>query len=347
MSHSGFSTQFWIAIATTAALAVTTGTAAGRPTLEQVFASTAFEADDLDGLRRGEVVTTAVHEVGRRELAVALACLVDAAPDDLLRAFRGDRPVLPARHLTDGGRLGSEADWAAVDRSTQLLDTARELVHYLQAAPGFDLNLSKEEIDRLGEISETKNSDVADRSEEVRGAIRRMLEVRYTAYRERGLDGIAEFVRGPDDVVVPGELLERSQDASKGLAAVFPSFYQQWLQYPTPMPPPAEQPIEDAFFWSRLDIEERPAWLLTHRFASEQVLGQRSFYVSHFLDAGMSFVAAVEVPEGTVLAYVSRVWIDDLTGFGSSIKKRLGRRLLSSTMSDIVERLDVCKRAAQ
>lgn len=327
---------------TIVALAGATGTAAGRPTLEQIFASTDFEANDLAALRRGKVVTTAIREVGRRELAVALACLVDAPPDELLRVFRGEHPVLPARHLSDGGRLGSEADWNAVDRSTRVLDTARELVHYLQATPGFKLNLSKEEIDRLGSIDE---SGVADRSEEVRRAIRRMLEARYAAYRERGLDGIAEFVRGPDDVVVPGELLERSQDASRGLAAVFPSFYQQWLQYPTPLPPPAEQPIEDAFFWSRMDIDERPAWLLTHRFGSEQVVGQRSFYVSHFLDAGMTFVATVEVPEGTVLAYVSRVWIDDLTGFGAALKKRLGRRLLSSTMSDIVERLDVCRRA--
>jgi len=335
-------------VATIVVLAGSTGAAGDRPTLEQVFALTALEADDLAGLRQGRVVTTAIHEVGGRELAVALACLVDAPPDDLLRPFRGDRPVLPAEHLSDGGRLASETDWAAVDRSTQVLDTAKELVHYLQAAPGFDLNLSKEEIDRLGAIgegSETKNSEVADRGDEVRLAIRRMLEARYTAYRERGRDGIAEFVRGSDDVVAPGELLERSQDASTGLAALFPSFYQQWLQYPAPMPPPAEQPIEDAFFWSRLDIEERPAWLLTHRFGSERVQGQRSFYVSHFLDAGMSFVAAVEVPEGTVLAYVNRVWIDDLTGFGSSIKKRLGRRLLTSLMSDIVDRLDVCHRS--
>jgi hypothetical protein len=328
------------AIATITAAAITTSAAAAdSPSLEQVFAATAFGKKDLAALRRREIVTTAIHEVGRRELAVAVACLVDRPPAEVLEPFRGDHPVLPAEHLSDDGRLLSDADWDAVDRSTQVLDNAKELVHYLQAAPGFDLNLSKAEIDGLGAI---EGSEVADRSEEVRRAIRRMLEARYAAYRERGLDGIAEFVRGSEDVVVPGELLERSQDASTGLAARFPVFYQQWLQYPTPLPPPAAPPVEDAFFWSRIDIEERPAWLLTHRLASKQALGQRSFYVSHFLDAGMAFVVAVEVPEGTVLAYVNRIWIDGLTGFGASLKKRLGRRLLTSVMRDLVERLDAC-----
>lgn len=311
------------------------GSASAAWTLEDVIERTPLHESQLDRLRAGGIVSTPIIEAAERELAVAVACLVVDSVEDPLESFLGPKPILPAEHMRESGVIRSERDWDGLDRSTLSLQHARELQRYLTARPGFLLNLSREEVSELDGIGDEGAAAA------VRRAIHELLEDRYRGYRDRGLAGIAEYARGKDEIVAPGELLERSLESATGLEAFLPVFERAWHDYPKS----DFKARDDTFFWANLEVDDRPAWLLAHRYAGDQVVGQRTFYVSHFFDAGTTIVGWVPVREGRVFFLTNRLWLDRLSGFGASIKRRLGRRLLSNQMTERLEDTHLCRSA--
>jgi hypothetical protein len=326
----------WIVVTGMSTALMVQASAAPAWTLENIVERTPLESPQLDELRAGQVITTPIVEAGPRELAMALACLAYSSSADLLQPFLGDRPIVPSEYLTQSGRIQTETDWNELDRSTLSLRHAGELARYLDATPGFTLNLSREEHAEFGGISGEKESNHVGA---VRHAIHRMLADRYRGYRESGLPGIAVYLRGEGETVSPGDLLEDSLGAATGLATLFPRFQSAWRDYPKT----GFEARDDTFFWASLEVDDRPAWLLAHRYAGPQVVGQRTFYVSHFFDAGTTVAGWVDVPEGRVFFLTTRLWIDRLSGFGASLKRRLGERLLATQMKETIARAGICE----
>jgi hypothetical protein len=217
---------------------------------------------------------------------------------------------------------------------------AQEVARYLGARPGFDFNLSPEEIEEFSAIDDSES--LRARVDRVEDVLRRQLLRRYRAYRERGLAGIDDYARGPSTRSSPAENLRESLAASQPLRRLFPDFYAAWLDYPALQ----QEDSEDAFFWIQARVEKRPAVALLQRLVQEDIVGQRIFYVSHFLDVGQSVAALVPVEEGTLFAYVRRVWLDRLSGLGAAIKKAVARRLLGAHMEEMIDGLAVCPSGA-
>ena len=91
------------------------------------------------------------------------------------------------------------------------------------------------------------------------------------------------YLRGDD--VSPGEELRKTEEDMKGLHALYPGFHNAWLSYPRAVP---EDIVGDDYFWVKLNIEERPAFILSHRLTANsedmQLVGIRDYYISHFFD---------------------------------------------------------------
>ena len=100
--------------------------------------------------------------------------------------------------------------------------------------------------------------------------------------------------------------------------------------------------LEEHFYWLRYDLDGRPNYTLRHRLALPVgeffAVADREFYVSHGYNTSQAFAGLIPVPEGTLVVYRSRVSTDQVAGFGSSVKKGIGRSVMAKQLTDIFER---------
>jgi hypothetical protein len=305
------------------------------PTLDELMADFGFSADDVQRVRKGEMVKNKVKETSDRELAGVMVFLVKAPAQTLVSAFevgkgfRNDPQVQAAIEIRGEGTL---EDFKAVvlqpggDKETQ---------RYLAAAPGDTLNLSAPEIAAFQAL---KGSAGAGQPQ-VEAELRRMLLARYQAYHAKGLSGIAPYVRGTDKQSQPADELRRATEASKGLKKYTPAFYDVLLNYPQAKP----AGLEERFFCIRYALSGRPNFTLRHRLAmpvdgGAYVAADREFYVSHDYNETQAIGALLPVENGTVVTYVNRTTTDQLGGFGASTKQSIGRSMMAKQIGAIFEK---------
>ena len=58
------------------------------------------------------------------------------------------------------------------------------------------------------------------------------------------------------------------------------------------------------------------------------------FYAQHSYNSMLTLVACVPVEEGTLVLSAIRVYTDQVTGFGSGMKKEIGRKRVSEAMTE-------------
>ena len=314
--------------------------ASAQPSLASVLAKSPFSASDLEQLLEGQTVVQALAEAGTKELAAGAACLIrEGSTSAALAPFVSDRPVLPDEHLLESAVLSGEPA-PELFRGIKLEPSAAaEVARYLEARPGFALNLSQEEIAEFSALEISGRA--AENISKVHARLRKLLAARYGSYRKSGLDGIAEYARSTGSSASPAQELRASTRAS-GLDVLAPSFERAWLDYPRG----ASDRAVSTYFWARVEVDDRPAVALVHRLSLEDgashVVGQRTFYLSHYFDSGESLVAVAPVAEGILFLYQDRIWLDEASGLSGRIKKALGRRFLQSHVKETIEKLGVC-----
>ena len=69
------------------------------------------------------------------------------------------------------------------------------------------------------------------------------------------------------------------------------------------------------------------------------LISQRQFYVSRGYNIEQALAAFLPVKEGTLVVYTNRTSTDQVTGFGSSSKRAIGRRLMASQLKDLFEKV--------
>ena len=67
-------------------------------------------------------------------------------------------------------------------------------------------------------------------------------------------------------------------------------------------------------------------------------IADREFYVSHGYNTSQALSGLIPVPEGTLVVYATWVSTDQVAGFGSSAKKRIGRSVMANQITGIFER---------
>ena len=306
-------------------------------TIEQVLSEPYFDASDIKKVRKRGFDVAKIHEVSDREIAIVIACLVQGAPEDALAPFLGDalpidEDLLESQQLID--KEFHEKSFAAISLGSNNRD---EIQHYLDAKPGFGLNLSSDEIAALQALRGT------DDPGQVEALLEDILLARYLSYRENGLAGAQSYAREKGEDVSPGEELRKTEGDLKGLHELYPDFHNAWLSYPRNMP---EDLVADDFFWVKLTIDERPAFMLSHRLVTNSedahLVGIRDYYISHFFDVSQRVAAVIRLESGEhILIYIERAWVDYWSGF-VSLSKRIGRKVMKKQMEHLLEDHGIC-----
>jgi hypothetical protein len=104
--------------------------------------------------------------------------------------------------------------------------------------------------------------------------------------------------------------------------------------------------VGDDYFWVKLDIDDRPAFILSHRLASSNadmhLVGIRDYYVSHFFDVSQRVAVVTRLDTGSdILIYIERAWVDYWSGF-ASLSKKLGHKVMKQQMEHLLEDRQIC-----
>ena len=212
-----------------------------------------------------------------KELSVKLAFHVEGKIDNIklvflhLPAKKKYDPTVAALGMiaTDGGE-GSLEDFAGIKLSPNEA-TMDKL--YSNAAPGSDLNLSKDEIDAFKKLGKKATH------EEIENCLRQILLDRFRAYKKNGLAGIKPYARSKKEFSA-GEELKNQILQGPILKKRSPVFHKYALEYPNNKPEGAEE----SFFWVNSIIDDKPTIALVHRVGMPHdggyVYMERHFYIS-------------------------------------------------------------------
>jgi hypothetical protein len=306
-------------------------------TLQQVLNGPYFDADDIEAVRKGGFGIAKIHEVSDREIAVVIACLVKGSSEDALAPFLGDTLPFDETHLQGQGRINTASPGASFSAISLGNNDRDEVQHYLDVEPGYGLNLSGDEMAALQALRG------AAEPARVEALLEEILHARYQAYRKNGLAGAKPYAREKGAAVSPGQELRKTEENMQGLHELYPDFHNAWLSYPRKLP---EDIVGDDYFWVKLNIEERPAFILSHRLASRNadmhLVGIRDYYVSHFFDVSQRVAVVTRLDSGDdILIYVERAWVDYWSGL-ASLRKKVGRKVMQTQMEHLLEDHGIC-----
>jgi hypothetical protein len=303
---------------------------AAEPTLVEIGQAFGFDEEQVAELRGGEVQSAELDAKSDNELALSMALLssrdVDWHWQRILDATRSDPTVLQVGELTGDGKGSLES----------LALPLEELDALAEVEAGSDSNFSSDEIVRLRRAA-TDASDQAARREALQAEMRTILAARFEAYRSGGLDGIAPYDRGDGDESSAASQLERAFSALVMTKRLVPEVYTAMANFPAP---PAEG-IDSSFFWMAHEANGRVVVALIHvvagRLGGRLAVVERRFYVSHTLNSLQAVFVAVPIDEGTAMFYANRTGTDQVTGFGSSVAKGVGRKIMLGELERSVE----------
>jgi len=318
----------------TGALAVllAASTALGS-TIERVAEDVALPSDAAARLRRGEMLQYEPASTADRELAVGLTFLVQQPPAEVMKAFRAAVDLKADDQLASETALRGQG--MPTDFASLVLEPGgtAEADRYLAVRAGDTLNLSADEIAAFRSLAPAGKAT----QRQVEDAVTQVLLARYRAYRQRGLAGILPYERpsGPFD---PSAELQRASTESRLFEQHAPVLQRLLLSYPSD----AAAGLEEHFYWLRYALDGRPNFTLRHRMAmpvgESWAIADREFYVSHGYNTSQAFAQLIPVTEGTLIVYASRVSTDQVAGFGSSMKKKIGRTVMAKQLTDVFER---------
>lgn len=298
-----------------------------QPSADQLLTDMQLSAADKQKVLRGEFVSTSVPAVSERDLSFAIAFLVKTSPDALdKQVMAGDLVTADAQVQTFGQLKGSGslADFA------RLTITGDEVKALAGAQAGDALNLSTAEIAAFKAAGSAPGA--------VQQQLHRMLLARYQAYRASGLAGIAPYDRGGGRSTDHAADLRRAAEATPALKKYLPGFQVVLLGFPKASLMPS---MRESFFWVRSVIEGKPTYVLTHVMAAadgpNRALVRRQFYASTGYNGEQSVAGFLPVQGATVVVFVSHAFTDQVTGFGGSVKRGIGSKVMAGKMRDIFE----------
>jgi len=308
--------------------------AAALPEAEEVLAEIGFSSDAKQQVLDGKFVTTGLKPTSERELAMAMAFLVSEPPAELIEDVKKDlvAGVDPdtTAHTTISG-AGSLDDFKAVSFGS---DVKKQAEVFLAAEPGEDLNLSTAEIGAFEALAKQGGDATA-----VEGQLRKLLLARFQAYHSRGLDGITAYARSDNKQTDAGGDLRRAVEAASGLKKNAPNFYDTLLNYPKSRP----AGLEEESSWTHYMAHGSPVFLLSHRTwmpdGDAWLIAQRQYYVTSSYNVVQILAGFLPVKGGTLVIYLNRTSTDQVTGFGSSTKRTLGTKVMTSQIKDLFEKV--------
>ena len=275
-----------------------------------------------------ELTVGAVMMLVRRPLAVVAQALVNDA------SFRVNTDILDYRAIGDGSesREEIEAVFSGIGYAEEESD---EVAKLLRVKAGSEFNLSSREIGEFRSLGGTKNGT----RESVSAKTADLLRERLLAYLDNGLESVEPYARSGGKTASPRRELTVAFSALELLERYFPAFYTGLLRFPEPLP----DDTLSRFYWIKRRASGRPTYVLAHRLEQHRddytIAAELHFYVGHSYNSMLTVIACVPVEAGTLVLSANRLFTDKVTGFGSSLKKRIGRRQIVDAMAEHFEAL--------
>jgi hypothetical protein len=299
--------------------------ALAQPTASQLLADLGLSDGDKQRVLNGEYVTPDATTLSDRDLAVAIVFMVKMAPEMLTKEMVGGDSLRADSQVRTHGRFsaaGSLADLVGLRISD---DVART---FTGAQPGEALNLSTSEIADFAALK-------GGTTQAAQAQLQKMLLARYQAYRASGLAGFVPYDRGSGRTSDSAPDLRKASQALPLLEKYMPGFHKALLSYPkAPIPNTQED-----FRWVYYEIQGKPTYVLLHTMAAadgaSRAVVQRQYYVSTGYNVQQSVAAYVPIQGGTLVAYTGHAFTDQVTGFGGSMKRGIGRHMMTEKLETL------------
>jgi hypothetical protein len=300
------------------------------PSLTEVARAFGFNEAQVASVRAGKTVSGELEANSDNELALSMAFLTSRDLswhwDRLVDATRADPSVHAVGELTDDGKASLE----------EFSLPAEELDRLANVKAGQDSNFSKDEITKLQAAAAT-SGDLEPRRAALLSALREILAARFAAYRDGGLDAISPYARGDGDESSPTGQLERAFSALQITKQLVPDAVAAMANYPAK---PSED-VESKFYWLTHDAQDRVVVALIHVVSGRQsdrlAVIERRFYASQSLNSLQAVAVALPIEEGTAIFLANRTGTDQVTGFGSSIAKGVGRTIMRRELERTIQ----------
>jgi hypothetical protein len=312
--------------------------AAALPTADEVLQELHLSDNDRENIRQGKIVDWSASEGSERELALGMAFLVKAKPEDLAKMYREALVLKEVSVITAHGKLTGEGTMADLAGVVLQPNGEKEAGRYLNVEPGSELNLDAKEMAAFQALKAGGNADAVP-VQKVEALVRQELLARYQAYRSKGLSGIAPYERGHGEQRNAGDELLLSTKELTGVAKHLPAFHKFLLSYPQGLAKDEAKNLEEFFYWLNIDVFGRPTYVLVHRLlyhvGDAALAVERHYYTSHDYNSMLQGIAALPTKDGTFLFYIGRVSTDQVGGFGSSMKHPVSRAITAPYIKDM------------
>jgi len=326
--------------------AVSTVAPAEKPiaTLDEVLDRYEFDDEDREKIQRGEVVSHGLDdEVTDSYLGVIVAVLVPLSPDELIEYLGASKD-----HREDPDLLAyGSIDPASIEQSLSKIeftrDEAEEIRKLLAAEPGSEFNLGTDDLARFAELRKRFSpKDCPDDPtcvDAVTSAFRGIMRARVEAYLKEGVAGIEPYAREDGERSRPQEELDALAETAIYLKERRPDLFEAYFEYPRGN----QESIEHTFQWFKIMSQDRPNFLLSHRM--EQIQSpvafetMRNFYASHSFNCSTATTALFPVGDRTFFIFLNRSFTDQVTGFMSGTRKKMGTKIMGKHLRADLERL--------
>ena len=291
--------------------------AAALPTADEVLKELHLSDSDRESIMQGKIVDWTASEGSDRELALGMAFLVKAKPEDMFEMYREALVLKDVSVITAHGKLTAEGTMAELAGVKLQPNGEKEAKRYLNVEPGSELNLDAKEMAAFQALKAGGDADAVP-VEKVEVLIRQELLARYQAYRSKGLPGIAPYERGHGQQRLAGDELLLSTKELTGVAKHLPAFHKFLLNYPQGLAKEEAKNLEEFFYWLNIDVFGRPMFVLVHRMlyhvGDAAIAIERHYYTSHDYNSMLQGIAALPTKDGTFLFYIGRVSTDQVCG---------------------------------
>lgn len=282
-------------------------------------------------IKSGEIVAPEVQDATDKELAVRLVMLVKASPDQLKEYITADNLMGRDPTFSASGQISAESP-----RIEGIKLTVDEAMDYLSATPGSDFNFHTDEYAKLKAAKKTVKDDsqAPALAAKVLGEI---LTQRFQAYRQAGIGAVAPYDRGDGKFSEPGDELLNSMLASPILQNAAPDAFREFRDFPSG----TSDGVVHEFFWSQQKVEDKPAFILSHRMTYPLQHGvifmDRQYFVSRTYNSMLTGAGCGQVAEGTIVYYVNRTSTDQVAGFMQDTKHSVGRKQMREELIKMFE----------
>ena len=149
--------------------------------------------------------------------------------------------------------------------------------------------------------------------------------------------GIAPYDRGSGRTSNLVDDLRKASQATLLLAKYMPNLQKVLLEYPKATVPGMQEDQR----WVAYDIEGKPTYVLVHMLTAPdgaaRAVVQRQYYVSTGYNGQQAVAGFLPIQGGTLVAYAGHAFTDQVTGFGGSMKRSIGRHMMTDKLETLFQ----------